>query len=1099
MGNLLGAPISLLVVALICAMAAFLLKQWEFRLSSATSALKFAFAAALKLLSGSLGWASLGFCVFWILIALSEQGVGVLPDTLVGRLLDLAREVHGEALSIAGKLKLAEFCLVMLAAIALVVGFTMITSKNMVMPKWMSLVLANKGVWNTLSMAKRTLGVVLPLLVGATMLASDIGICSGDSCIEHSLGRIRLTLEAQAAEQRFAELQGSLPPEPSPSETGSHNNHASGSVSDCRTANIASDNDSLCIALTRVFERVVRDSYAGREPSAHSNREPDHPPPSPPQGGANPNGGNGGPPGSHSPSPPTADELAARDAILKAFADNHTTVTPPGEGRFGLAENDAEIMSALESAVTESAPRSVAGADMAERLPPILAAVGPDGRAHLRRAVAVWLRSFGAVQDTSTLDREIAKWGIGYVLERATDVNLGPVDLTPIGPGPKLAKKAAAKFAEEGGLHFYTAVRDRFLSHILLVARSGIATPPPDLQGPALPGVEQAFQSARNQFASLGTLATKAASDPPELWERTRETTLAALRRELSSLRASEPADDNRLATEKRLVALAATYQDNFPGRPEDPGPTAIGQFSPDWTPPNGGGAAGQLAERQRLSKLTRNYNAMSKYDHVGGVVIGRKPSVGSDIRRITWDIDQARKVIILHVIWGDGATRDLGPFDADLTLRSLVYAADGRTVAATVMAIDDNFPEGTKRIMLHPALQGSQIGKAIYDIDKWVFDVPLGEKELADKSAISEFNAATAWMSLYGNWNRTSQNTLQAAKASSPPWQLTSAPLPSAISDHQLKDLLPVCVRDPKVTDAVGLRKCLVARAFSRLTKEQITTCRKEFYPTNKEKCFKDFIVKSILPSIPKYTTVSGVRQGSDKIRPESSDPLWPFKFVVQFSFGLPSADGPTNGKAEEPEALILTYLEPAVEAKLQTHVRQDENAAHVRDIVRRFTILQQVFRDGLASPAPIPGRLTQLADALAPFRHTEYEIPLWDGRSASELLSGILRNVDRIMTDSDMVGESPPAIFSSFATCAESKADSKDAASFTWSAFAKSCQPEEIQTAWNKICVTGSEKTFSGPCGGAKLFHEFMVHLQLLSVRAALQMAAAPGHGLN
>ena len=1094
-----------------------------------SSAVRCALAAAVKLVAGSLGWAGTGFCIFWIFIALSEQGVGIIPGQLVGRLLDFSRTVHGDALWLAEKLKYAELCVVIFAATALVSGYAFVSNVGITLPHWLSLIFANKGVTNTLSATKRGLAVVLPLLVGATMLASDTGACPGDSCLEHTLGRMRLTLESQDAKQRFADLRGTVRRPTSTTSNGSSNPPTATAHLGC----VHTEDDSLCTNLVRVFERVLRDSNTATASNGYSGGAPDdqptggsgdHPTGGPAANHQSPTApsGPGSPPRPHNPPHQHADELAARDLILRAFADNRATVVPPGQEHFGLSAADAEVMSAVENAVADAAPRSVAGADVESWLHPILAAVGPQGRERLHTAVATWLKSFGEV-DSSSLDRDVANWAIGFALEHATDVHIGSVDMSHLAPAPDLAKKAGAKFLSEGGLHYYTGLRDRFLAGVLRVAQTGISGDrPPGFAGPEIPGIAQAIQSAREQFPSLDELANKAAREPPELWERNREAQLVILRTSLESLHSSEPNIAEQPSDAKRMVAIAATFQDEFPGRPDDPGPTAIQSLPPDWTPPNPGTSAAKLPEpstdeQRRLSNLTRDFDAMSKYDKVGGVVIGQLPSLlGLPPRRIDWNIDPIDGQITLEIEQADGGTQKLGPFDSDIVFRALAYAADGRVVAATIVPLDNGFQEATLRVLVHPALQGSRIGNAVFDIDRWVFDVPLQTgSQFADSQAISEFYASEAWLYLYKlsfahfqlhlsllddktrkalssidgisdeeakshisalldvvqELEDVAPRLLQVARASPPPWKTGTSPIPSEIGGLVLKDWLLPCVDNQSNRDAKALYECLddeAARAPG--TRAALVGIDKA--------------------EVPRFAAVSGVRQdmsASGGLR----DPLWPFKFIVQFAFGMPEPrNHRTNSHRADksrPEALVLTDLEAPITTQLQRFVANDSHARQTLSTVQKFTILQQVFRNALFAPAPMPERLVLLARQLQPMKRDYCPVPLWDGQSGPTLVNDQLAKLQRISSANDASVKLPPETVSSLAQCAAVSNNQ----SFTWKDFAQSCKSDEIEKAWVSACKSAADpwKCLVQPL----TFHEIVFHLRLLSVRHALDISAS------
>lgn len=119
-----------------------------------------------------------------------------------------------------------------------------------------------------------------------------------------------------------------------------------------------------------------------------------------------------------------------------------------------------------------------------------------------------------------------------------------------------------------------------------------------------------------------------------------------------------------------------------------------------------------------------RSFIKLRGFAKVGGVLIGREPSPALEpapaITSFQWQITDGKKVLLQAA----DAAGKLVPhcpseaLDPDAVYAALVYAADGRPTAVTMVTAD---PLKELKILVHPALVDTRVGRAIVDLDRFV------------------------------------------------------------------------------------------------------------------------------------------------------------------------------------------------------------------------------------------------------------------------------------------------------------------------------------------------------------------------------------------
>jgi len=124
---------------------------------------------------------------------------------------------------------------------------------------------------------------------------------------------------------------------------------------------------------------------------------------------------------------------------------------------------------------------------------------------------------------------------------------------------------------------------------------------------------------------------------------------------------------------------------------------------------------------RDFLARRSHDFDMLLASPQTGGVVIGRKAdaSVLASITTLRWEPAEGG-TILFTAVSDTGRSRTFGPYDHATIAQALLYAADGRLLAVTVVNTELN---GVQRVILHPALQDTALGCDVIDIDRFIFD----------------------------------------------------------------------------------------------------------------------------------------------------------------------------------------------------------------------------------------------------------------------------------------------------------------------------------------------------------------------------------------
>lgn len=116
------------------------------------------------------------------------------------------------------------------------------------------------------------------------------------------------------------------------------------------------------------------------------------------------------------------------------------------------------------------------------------------------------------------------------------------------------------------------------------------------------------------------------------------------------------------------------------------------------------------------FARRAMNFRALRGFSRIGGVLIGEEPNASAtlDIVDVNWRVNGTE--LRLTLVDREGETHGIGPFDAGDAHLALAYAADGRPVAATMVA-----SLGGLKVLLHPALVDTSLGADMIHLDRFV------------------------------------------------------------------------------------------------------------------------------------------------------------------------------------------------------------------------------------------------------------------------------------------------------------------------------------------------------------------------------------------
>jgi hypothetical protein len=391
-----------------------------------------------------------------------------------------------------------------------------------------------------------------------------------------------------------------------------------------------------------------------------------------------------------------------------------------------------------------------------------------------------------------------------------------------------------------------------------------------------------------------------------------------------------------------------ATYDDFFPSRSAASDSPRINLLN-SWRDrvaselPEFAGAVsrevGAATSAQQLFSLAADVIAMEGYARVGGVVLGRSPTVAPTLARFT-DIAWTRTGddLDLRLVRDDGSTVHVGRFSRDLVRRTLAYVADDRRVAVTMV-----LTRFGRKTLLHPAFVGSHIGDVLTELDTFVDTFALSRTERTEvENQIALYNFA---------YSALANDTIGDA---------TELEVPARRALQRAGDL-----SNPRLSPLTAKKEyfapALVASILRCATNADVDR-------------FRSCIVDAAPPlpdrDVDAYAE-SGVRERPYVVDDglkflTSDDRLWPFRFVIQTMFRSQPLDSADHVAVDR-----SPWEFQEIGGRVQREVGAATSAGRPAQILaeaQRFMQVERLFRsalDGALGKAFRTTRLVDLADA--------------------------------------------------------------------------------------------------------------------------------------
>lgn len=344
------------------------------------------------------------------------------------------------------------------------------------------------------------------------------------------------------------------------------------------------------------------------------------------------------------------------------------------------------------------------------------------------------------------------------------------------------------------------------------------------------------------------------------------------------------------------------------------------------------------------------------------------------------------------HFGASDGSTIDAGPFHASVVHGALGYAADGRSLTATMISAE---PLHDLKIVVHPALLDTSLGCRAISIDRFA-DETTGEDQYPERAraergfradvTLYEMARAAIIDSVVDRLDTKAADYLKelAAPAHALIEQIQSAG--DGSDGVKLREIIATAAGvDPSTRAGSGLhrfdhfsqvvvglveacqRPGVTADAFVNCTRDR---SRRDFGATNVQTMREKII--SVAKPVPTFQIWSGVRE-----TPFTPDPKLSFltnpgpgsiQFMVQVAFTSPPYQKILRDGGKRDEASDQTepyeFENLKITDKVLEMVAANPQKRDVFDGVVEFTALQRLFRLALAGQLGTEFPVEKLAD---------------------------------------------------------------------------------------------------------------------------------------
>jgi hypothetical protein len=417
-------------------------------------------------------------------------------------------------------------------------------------------------------------------------------------------------------------------------------------------------------------------------------------------------------------------------------------------------------------------------------------------------------------------------------------------------------------------------------------------------------------------------------------------------------------------------IKLVDSYEDHYPGRLGSEADTPKGRLlaASDMEP--------SASESLSLLAQSRDFSSLKQSVDVGGILMGRSPepsSNGGNFVDLRWSTDAEGMTIFIRQ--ADGREVAVGPFEKSLVHQALGYVADDRKVVVTIISGG----HGKRKVMLHPALVDTRLGRDIIDFDKLVFrfmnrcDPAREESDKLISAQLSLYDIAQGLRTLSALRKWAGDRVLTAAGRKD--LNAMTAWENKAFSSGEVYELLK-----PALLDAEGLEqpeRSILAWGktfFDQTLVRDVKRCASEYHDhlPAVHQCLSDifsqnaqYVTDDTMKGWWKSPSNLAWRSIAEELSyqadanlsflgrtggTEPAERLWPFQFRYEIAF-------PVNAPYRDTSDTSDTYRAPwefaalrgPIAEKVSAGVEADAELRSLYKRVRDFTVLQRLFRTSL------------------------------------------------------------------------------------------------------------------------------------------------------
>ena len=454
-----------------------------------------------------------------------------------------------------------------------------------------------------------------------------------------------------------------------------------------------------------------------------------------------------------------------------------------------------------------------------------------------------------------------------------------------------------------------------------------------------------------------------------------------------------------------------------------------------------------------------RNFDKLTVFNRVGGVLVGRKADDGPlrwidglSLRRE--DAPGGRIVLVVGDI--SGHELRLGPFSADVVFRALLFAADGRPLVVTII---NTGLDSVQKKLVHPALLDTVIGCEMIELDSFVFNYiskDIRDANDAEMQRARGYDALYVLASLHGvhalvqfQLKADVETQISEFIEQRSPQVLQSALTDSLVFSDPTRSPLAAQYRiySPPVLDA--MKRCLPPRVESL----------DEFGQCIERRAF-DTSISAVSGSQAKLWFarpkplgfVSGVPErpfSLDQDLAFLSNPH-PLAFLIQ--------DTDAGGN---PDVWTFESLAPSIEEGIKSLVQANLRAASILASAEDFTVLQRLFRlifDGQLRGSALLRQVEDLATQLGSQVDDAVQTSRWNasenppGVQEASAIATFYEGLDGAATSNPSKLPEVAAALGIVANCAQAvKSHERIASAAAWQNF---CSLDKVREALETSC---------------------------------------------